>query len=97
MALFRTPLLFQPTPKRPSGKLNTAWLMPQALTIALLLGGTLYTIWAKGHPFSLMLGFAILQATIQLYLLSRWMFFELRPARSNPIPADSSPGLPAEE
>ena len=97
MALFHAPLVFQPTPKEPSGKLNRAWLLPQALTIALLLAGTLYTIWVKGHPFSLTLGFAILQATIQLYLLYRWMFFELRPARSNPMPGNAPAALSTEE
>jgi cellulose synthase/poly-beta-1,6-N-acetylglucosamine synthase-like glycosyltransferase len=97
MALFRIPLSFQITPKRPSGKLNTAWLLPQALTIALLLAGTLYTILVKGHPFSLMLGFAILQAIIQLYLLYCWMFLELRPDTKNAIPGDSAYGLPTKE
>ena len=97
MALFRVPLSFQPTPKRASSKLNTAWLLPQALTVVLLLAGTVYTIWAKGHPFSLVLGFGILQATIQLYLLFSWMLLEIRPSRNAPIPGDSSYGYSAKE
>ena len=72
MALLRFPLSFQPTPKTKGGKLNPLWLLPQVSALVLLILGTLYTVLVFGHPFSLLLLFAILQGSVQMIFLARW-------------------------
>ncbi len=72
MALLRIPLPFMPTPKSADKTMHPLWLAPQIAAIALLLGGTLYTITALEHPLSILLVIAILQAALQLFLILRW-------------------------
>jgi cellulose synthase/poly-beta-1,6-N-acetylglucosamine synthase-like glycosyltransferase len=80
MALFRTPLSFRPTPKTRSGRVNLLWLLPQTLMFLLLLAGLVYTVLVKGHPFSLLLSFAVLQAALQLLLLYPSILSKSHPA-----------------
>lgn len=73
LALLRVPVKFRPTPKDRTGKLNKIWLLPQTIALVLLILGTIHTIFYHNHPVSLLLAFSILQASIQLYLLLRWV------------------------
>jgi cellulose synthase (UDP-forming) len=73
MAVLRLPLGFRPTPKNPNGRLNPLWLLPQVVTLILLIAGTIITITIKGHPLSFLLTFAILQGILQLYMIFRWV------------------------
>ncbi len=83
MAVARIRLSFRSTPKS-SGRLNPMWLLPQFGALLLLSIGLFYTVFVKGHRPSLLLGFAILQAALQLSLLVQWLNSEVR----------MSPGLP---
>jgi len=74
MALLRLPLRFRPTPKIKGGKLNPIWLLPQAVALTLLTLGTTYTVLVKGHPLSILLAFAILQGSLQMIFLVRWLY-----------------------
>lgn len=92
MALLRLPLGFQPTPKTKGGKLNPLWLLPQIFALSLLIVGSMYTVLAFGHPFSLLLAFAILQGSVQMIFLVRWLYsnevFDFNHRNRNP--ADST-------
>ncbi len=82
MAVLRIPLTFRPTPKTRSGRLNPLWLLPQATTVLLLGLGMLYTVFIEGHRASLLLLFAVLQGSLQLILLARWMAVDVFSRRS---------------
>lgn len=80
MALTRIPLRFQATPKAAhTGQatygclLPPVWLLPQLGALVLLAGGLWYTVFISGHPPSLLLAFALVQALLQLRLLSVWV------------------------
>ena len=93
MAVLRIPLRFKPTPKDNSQALSPLWLLPQALALALLTAGTLYTILIKQHPTSLLLSFAVVQATLQLIFLFRWMRSDFSPTTSRLLAGGNSPVL----
>lgn len=76
MAVFRRPLAFMATPKSRSQNLSAKWLLPQILTILLLLGGIFYTVIIGDHPPSFLLMAAAVQALLQLLLLYRWLYSE---------------------
>jgi cellulose synthase (UDP-forming) len=81
MALFRIPLSFRPTPKTTDGRLHPVWLLPQLLSIILLVIGTLYTTLVLRHPLSILLVIAILQAAVHLFLVQSWQ--EIIPLRDS--------------
>ncbi len=74
MALLRIPLGFRPTPKNMGSRLNPVWLLPQGIALLLLTLGTLFTVVVAGHPLSFLLVFAILQGTLQMIFLIRWIY-----------------------
>jgi cellulose synthase (UDP-forming) len=77
LALFRRPLSFRPTPKDRGNRLNAAWLLPQFFALVMLTAGAWFTIAVLNHPVSLLLGFSIAQAAIQLFLLVKWVQADL--------------------
>lgn len=76
MAVLRVPLDFRPTPKSRSDSLKVTWLMPQILALILLVWGILYTVRVSGESPSFLLMAAATQGTLQLLLLSRWLYSE---------------------
>jgi cellulose synthase (UDP-forming) len=44
MAVLRLPLAFRPTPKNADGPLNPMWLLPQLVSVLLLISGVVYVI-----------------------------------------------------
>jgi cellulose synthase (UDP-forming) len=76
MAVLRLPLSFRPTPKSKTGDLKPVWLLPQITTVLLLMMGILYTVIVHEHRPSLLLLFAVVQGSIQLVLLTRWLYSE---------------------
>lgn len=77
MAVARIRLPFRSTPKSTS-RLSPVWLLPQFGALVLLTIGMFYTVFVEGHRPSLLLGFAILQAALQLTLLAQWLNSEVR-------------------
>jgi cellulose synthase/poly-beta-1,6-N-acetylglucosamine synthase-like glycosyltransferase len=77
MAILRFPLSFRPTPKSKTGDLKLIWLLPQIATLLLLVIGMLYTVIIHDHRPSVLLLFAIIQGTVQLLFLSRWLHAEV--------------------
>jgi cellulose synthase (UDP-forming) len=73
LALLRLPVRFHPTPKNCNGSLNILWLLPQLLTLILLVIGKFHTIVFCRHGVSLLLAFSIVQALIQLVLMAKWV------------------------
>lgn len=78
MAMLRLPLRFRPTPKSVSGGLNPLWLLPQIFALIFLIFGLVYTVILAGHPISLLMTFAVVQGTLQLLLLLRWLHLEFK-------------------
>lgn len=76
MALLRLPLGFRPTPKSESGRLHPLWLAPQIIALVLLIFGLVYTVIVERHPVSLLISFAVVQGSLQLLLLTRWLSLE---------------------
>ncbi|HEX9029185.1 MAG TPA: glycosyltransferase [Anaerolineales bacterium] len=74
MALLRLPLGFRPTPKDRSGKLHPTWLLPQIIALVLIVAGIAYTVFVIGHPLSILLFFAAIQAFLQLLFLGQWLY-----------------------
>ena len=72
-AVLRLPVRFRPTPKDGSTQLNIVWLMPQLVTLLLLLVGEYQTVAVYHHPPSVILWFSIVQAFLQFMLLARWV------------------------
>lgn len=62
MALLRLPLSFRPTPKQMDAGINPMWLLPQILTVVLIVSIGSYTLVAGEGVSSVILGFAALQA-----------------------------------
>ena len=85
MALIRVPLAFRLTPKSLTGRLNPVWLLPQAITIFLLMLGGLYTVIAKDHQPSLLLMFAVAQGFLQLLLFRKWLKSEVIGTINKPV------------
>jgi hypothetical protein len=73
LALLRLPVRFRPTPKDRDAQLNVLWLMPQFITLLLLLLGAYQTVFVYHHPVSIVLAFSIAQALLQFMLLARWV------------------------
>ena len=73
LAVLRLPVRFRPTPKDGEAQLNFLWLMPQLVTLVLLLVGEFQTMAVYHHPPSVILWFSIAQAFLQLMLLARWV------------------------
>ena len=73
LAVLRLPVRFRPTPKDGSTQLNILWLMPQLVTLVLLLAGEYQTMVVYHHPPSVILWFSIAQAFLQFMLLARWV------------------------
>ncbi|MEM8858500.1 MAG: glycosyltransferase [Chloroflexota bacterium] len=48
MAIFRLPLDFKPTPKKPAASVNRIWLIPQLASVALLIAGIYFSIQTSG-------------------------------------------------
>ena len=69
----RLPVRFRPTPKGGDTQLNVLWLMPQLITLVLLLLGEYQTVAVYHHPPSIILLFSIVQALLQFMLLARWV------------------------
>jgi cellulose synthase (UDP-forming) len=76
MATLRLPLPFRSTPKSKSGDLNPLWLAPQIIAVLLLMIGIFLTVIIHGHRPSILLLFAVAQASLQLLLLAGWMYSE---------------------
>jgi cellulose synthase (UDP-forming) len=72
-AILRLPVRFRPTPKDRDAQLNVLWLMPQLITLVLLLLGEYQTVFVFHHRPSFVLGFSIAQALLQFMLLARWV------------------------
>jgi cellulose synthase/poly-beta-1,6-N-acetylglucosamine synthase-like glycosyltransferase len=81
LAVLRVPLKFRSTPKDISSGMNPLWLLPQTLALIFLIGGILYTVLIVGHPVSILLLFALVQAILQLLLLARWLHLEISTRR----------------
>ena len=79
LAVLRLPVGFRPTPKSGDTQLNILWLMPQLVTLVLLLVGEYQTMAVYHHPPSVILWFSIVQAFLQLMLLARWVQEDLAP------------------
>ena len=73
LAVLRLPVRFRPTPKGGDTQLNVLWLMPQLITLVLLLLGEYQTVAVYHHPPSVILLFSIVQALLQFMLLARWV------------------------
>ncbi len=73
LAVLRLPVRFRPTPKGGATQLNVLWLMPQLITLVLLLLGEYQTVAVYHHPPSIILWFSIVQALLQFMLLARWV------------------------
>ena len=73
LALLRLPVRFRPTPKNGDAQLNVLWLMPQLITLLLLLLGEYQTVFVYHHRPSAVLAFSIAQALLQFMLLARWV------------------------
>ena len=73
LAVLRLPVRFRPTPKNGDTQLNVLWLMPQLVTLVLLLVGEYQTMAVYHHPPSVILWFSIAQAFLQFMLLARWV------------------------
>jgi hypothetical protein len=74
MALLRLPLAFRPTPKSLTGALNPLWLLPQAMTLLLLVGGVFYSLTAvEEYRYILLFCFAVSQGVLQVGLLWKWL------------------------
>jgi cellulose synthase (UDP-forming) len=70
MALLRLPLAFRPTPKSLTGALNPLWLLPQAMTLLLLVGGVFYSLTVvEEYRYFLFFCFAVSQGVLQIGLL----------------------------
>lgn len=70
MALLRLPLAFRPTPKSPTGALDPLWLLPQVMTLLLLVGGVFYSrTIVEGYRHLLLFCFAAFQGVLQIGLL----------------------------
>ena len=70
MALLRLPLAFRPTPKSLTGTLNPLWLLPQAMTLLLLVGGVFYSLTVvEEYRYLLFFCFAVSQGVLQIGLL----------------------------
>jgi cellulose synthase/poly-beta-1,6-N-acetylglucosamine synthase-like glycosyltransferase len=74
MALLRIPLGFRPTPKSKGDRLNPVWLFPQGIALILLILGALFSVVVVGHQLSFLLFFAIIQGTLQMIILYRWLY-----------------------
>jgi cellulose synthase (UDP-forming) len=71
-ALLRLPVRFRPTPKDRLQRLSVVWLLPQIITVVLLMAGLYQTVMGR-HRISLVLAAAIAQGMLQLLLLLRWV------------------------
>ena len=78
MAVFRIPLRFQPTPKSASGWLHPVWVLPQILTIIMLIGGIVYSIITLKTFYWLVFGFSLAQIVVQLILVGDWLRLMIR-------------------
>jgi cellulose synthase (UDP-forming) len=70
MALLRVPLRFQPTPKTASGSLHPAWLLPQIVSILLLITGLIFTIMTTKMFYFMVFGFATALIAAQIFLVT---------------------------
>jgi cellulose synthase (UDP-forming) len=75
MALFRLPLGFRPTPKASdSDGLNPLWLLPQWISVLLLVGGLIYQVARHGLvSFPLTYMFVLVLIGVQAPLLWHWL------------------------
>jgi hypothetical protein len=70
MAVLRVPLAFRPTPKSQDGRLNPLWLLPQALSVALIAGGMISSfLMPSGEPALVLLACAALQGVLMAIFL----------------------------
>jgi hypothetical protein len=70
MALCRIPLKFRPTPKTRAAGRSLVWVLPQAATVLLLLGGMIFaSAFSNEHCPPLLLVFAALQLLPMVILL----------------------------
>jgi hypothetical protein len=51
-------------------------LAPQIIAVLLLVIGIIFTVFIHGHRLSILLLFAVAQASLQLLLLAGWMYSE---------------------
>lgn len=80
MALLRIPLRFQPTPKAVAGR-PSGWLVPQILSIALLLTGSFRALATGSTAAMPVVAFALLMSLLQIPFL---MQFKYDGVRTNP-------------
>lgn len=73
MAVCRVPLRFQPTPKAATGSLHLTWLLPQMITIILLVAGVVYAFSVTEKYYSLVFAFSLSQAAAQMILIIDWI------------------------
>lgn len=76
MAVLRVPLAFKLTPKSASEKLKVNWLLPQMFVVLLLVWGIFYTVFVANEQPSFLIMAATVQAVLQLWLLSKWLYAE---------------------
>jgi cellulose synthase (UDP-forming) len=71
MAVVRLPLSFRPTPKSPAGGLNPLWLLPQLMSMSMLVSGVVYSVVMAeaDSSFFLLYCFALCFAIPQLGLI----------------------------
>jgi cellulose synthase (UDP-forming) len=68
MAVLRLPLSFRPTPKSSNGGVNPLWLLPQLISLLLLVSGIIYAVINTAEPgsFLILYSFATCLAIPQL-------------------------------
>lgn len=92
MALLRVPLSFRATPKQSSGGVKFRWLLPQILTLALVVAGAIrsWALFVDAQAW-LAIGFVGVQIYTHVVLLARWLPMVLSKAKRFQIIEESSP------
>ena len=97
MTVLRVPLSFRPTPKSTERKVSPWWVLPQLVTMLLLLGGIVYSITSTGEYYSYLIlysvaaGLAIPQVGLVRPLLRSFRNYEMQKVAS-PAVVYPSPG-----
>jgi len=76
MAMMRLPLAFRPTPKSAGGRISLTWLLPQALSLALLVCAVAYALLLPGVQWAIIV--PVLFALAQIGPLSIFLWQALR-------------------
>lgn len=91
MALLRVPLSFRATPKQSNGNVKFRWLLPQILTLALVIAGAVrnWALFVDAQAW-LTICFVSLQIYTHIVLLARWLPMVLSKAKRFQIVEESS-------